>query len=119
MTGPLALEEPLLPADPELAAAAGASVLAELEALPELAPAVADLLTPPWPRQAPRPPCAAVVPSLQMTGPPALEELLPEVPEAAAAGASVLAELEELPELAPAEAALLTPPWPRQAPRPP
>jgi len=115
MTGPLALEEPLLPAEAELAAA-GASALVELDALPELAPAEADLLTPPWPRQAPRPPCAAVVPSLQTTGPLALEEFLPEDPAPVAAGAS---ELAELVELAPAEADLLTPPWPRQAPRPP
>lgn len=33
--------------------------------LPELAAAVADLSTPPWPLQAPRPACVAVLPSLQ------------------------------------------------------
>jgi hypothetical protein len=65
VTGPLLLEAPL--AEEELlaagaAAAAGASVLVD-------APAEADLLMPPCPLQAPRPPCGEVVPSLQVTGP--------------------------------------------------
>jgi hypothetical protein len=77
---------------------------------------------PPCPRQAPRPPLAEVVPSLQVTGP--LEELEEEEPE--------LLEVEEPEVEAPAELAagalleeplaaladLSTPPWPLQAPRP-
>jgi hypothetical protein len=105
------------------AAAAGAGAVAgaaagleeDVEELP------ASLFTPPCPRQAPRPPWAAVVPSLQVTG--ALEEdeedeELEDVPDEAAvlepeAGA---AEPEE--PLAAALAVLSTPPWPLQAPRP-
>src|SRR5579863_9565109 len=44
------------------AAGAGAGVAG-------VAPAGADLLIPPWPLQAPRPPCGELVPSLQVTGP--------------------------------------------------
>src|SRR5579862_1671902 len=47
-------------------AAAGAAGAAGVAGV---APAGADLLIPPWPLQAPRPPCGEVVPSLQATGP--------------------------------------------------
>jgi len=68
VTGPLLLPEDAgEPADDELAAgAAGAAVDAALPV--EAAPAEADLLMPPCPLQAPRPPCGEVVPSLQTTG---------------------------------------------------
>jgi FAD:protein FMN transferase len=113
--------------DPELevaevaagAAAAGAAALPEV---PELAPPDADLSMPPCPRQAPRPPLAELVPSLQVTGPldePDDEEEVDEEPEVAAgaaAGAAALPEAAVLPEVL---ADLSMPPWPRQAPRPP
>jgi len=79
---------------------------------------VAALLMPPWPLQAPRPPCADVVPSLQTTGPPLpAEEPLAAAGAAASSvgGAVVGAAAGAVPPL---EAALLTPPWPLQAPRP-
>jgi len=92
-----------VPAPPE------AEVLAPADAEVRAA-AEADLLMPPWPLQAPRPP-REVVPSLQITSPPRLEVPLPEdalvSAGAAAAGAAV-----------PADADLLTPPCPLQAPRP-
>src|SRR5262249_43835601 len=46
--------------------AAGAAV--DSPPLAEVAPAEADLLMPPCPLQAPRPPCGEVVPSLHTTG---------------------------------------------------
>lgn len=54
---PVAALEELVPLDP----------LLEVAALPPAA-AVAFLSIPPWPLQAPRPPCGEVVPSLQVTG---------------------------------------------------
>jgi hypothetical protein len=56
--------------DPEEAVLAGAAGAAAAgAALPaELVEAEADLLMPPCPLQAPRPPCGDVVPSLQTTG---------------------------------------------------
>jgi hypothetical protein len=112
------------------AAAAGAIVLdgAGVMAVPAAgaaagaeAPVPADLLMPPWPLQAPRPPWGEVVPSLQVTGP----ELDPDAGAlelavvlgalelaAAAAGAAAL------PPAALAVAVLSTPPCPLQAPRP-
>lgn len=64
VTEPLLLEE-LLDEEEVLAAGAAAASGAAL-AVP---PAAADLLMPPCPLQAPRPPCGDVVPSLQVTGP--------------------------------------------------
>lgn len=107
--------------DEDGAGAAGAGAAVE-EALlvPALLPAAADLLTPPWPRQAPRPPCAAVVPSLHVTGPLAEEEddedgaIVPDelLDEELDAGAELL-ELPEPPAAEPPAAAvadLSTPP---------
>jgi hypothetical protein len=77
------------------------------------------LLTPPWPLHAPRPLCAEVVPSLQVTPPLAAEEDDDE--DGAVVPDELLEELlagAELPELAAAVADLSTPPWPLQAPRP-
>jgi hypothetical protein len=74
--------------------------------------APADLFTPPWPLQAPRPPLDEV-PSLQVTVPPPL--LVPAGAAAdAAAGAAAGAAVVAAPE-----ADLLMPPCPLQAPRPP
>ena len=74
ITGPLLLPDEEEPADDELAAgAAGAAGAALDAALPvEVVPAEADLLMPPCPLQAPRPPCGEVVPSLQTTAPEVL-----------------------------------------------
>jgi hypothetical protein len=99
--------EPLEPLEAAVAGAAGAAGAAAA-AVP------ADLFTPPWPLQAPRPPFD-VVPSLQVTVVPELD-VVPEALDAAgalaAAGASAGAALPE-------EADLFTPPCPLQAPRPP
>jgi hypothetical protein len=104
---------PLLPAAVEaaVAGAAEAAVAAAAGAAADaLAAAVpADLFTPPWPLQAPRPPLE-VVPSLQVTVPPELLEVAAGALAAAGASAGVA-----LPD----EADLFTPPWPLQAPRPP
>lgn len=70
----------------------------------------ADLLMPPWPLQAPLPPCGEVEPSLQVTAPLLEMEL-----EVAAAGAIVADGAACWPATA---ADLFTPPWPLQAPRP-
>jgi hypothetical protein len=76
---------------------------------------------PPWPLQAPRPPCGEVVPSLQVTAPPlelppvaVLEELAAGAAAGAAAAGAAGAAAAEL-----AEADLSMPPCPLQAPRPP
>ena len=71
VTGPLEL---LLEADAAGAAGAAAAGAAGAAAGAAADAAVADLSMPPWPLQEPRPPCAEVVPSLQVTGP--LELLL-------------------------------------------
>jgi hypothetical protein len=101
------------------AAAAGAGAVAGVEAVEELP---ASLFTPPWPRQAPRPPWAAVVPSLQVTGvledeEPEEELELDELLEAAGVAPAAGAAAPEEPPAA-ALADLSTPPWPLQAPRP-
>jgi hypothetical protein len=73
MTGALPEVAEAPPLEPPAVLAAledGAGVLAAAAL-----PLEADLSTPPCPLQAPRPPCAAVVPSLQVTGP--LLEVLP------------------------------------------
>jgi hypothetical protein len=54
--------------DADAAGLAGAEAAAPADPAVAL-PADADLSTPPCPLHAPRPPCAAVVPSLQATGP--------------------------------------------------
>jgi hypothetical protein len=72
----------------------------------------ADLLMPPWPLQAPRPPLDEV-PSVQVTVPPLLLVLA-----GAAAGAGAGAGAGAAAVAAP-EADLLMPPCPLQAPRPP
>jgi hypothetical protein len=102
------------------AAAAAAGAAGAGAAAGAVAPVPADLLTPPWPLQAPRPLRAEVVPSLQVT------PLDPELEDAAALEAVV----EELGVLAGAAAVvppwpaafavavLSTPPCPLQAPRP-
>jgi hypothetical protein len=62
---------PELDGDPEAAGAAAAAEAAGAAAAAGAAvllPAEADLSIPPWPLQAPRPPCGDVVPSLQVTG---------------------------------------------------
>jgi hypothetical protein len=90
------------------AAAAGA-VLAGAVLAAVLVLAEADLLIPPWPLHAPRPPCGEVVPSLQVTGPLLAEEpllLAEEAEEAPAAGALDAAAGAA----APLEADLFTPP---------
>jgi hypothetical protein len=66
-------------------AAADAAGLAGAEAAAAGAAAPADLSTPPCPLHAPRPPCAAVVPSLHVTG----AALLPCAVETA--GATIIA----------------------------
>lgn len=86
---------------------------AAVEAVAGAAAAVAagaDLLMPPWPLQAPLPPCGEVEPSLQVTAPLLEMEL-----EVAAAGAIVADGAACWPATA---ADLFTPPWPLQAPRP-
>ena len=85
-----------------LAAGAAAAAVAAVEA---------DLFTPPWPEQAPRPECE-VLPSLQVTVPPLEAGADAGAGAVGAAGAALPEELE------PAEADLLTPPCPEQAPRP-
>jgi hypothetical protein len=77
---------PLLEVEPEelalvLLLEAGALEAADVEPLLELpfAAAVAALSMPPWPLHAPRPPWAAVLPSLQVTGVLAVLELLESV----------------------------------------
>jgi hypothetical protein len=110
VTGPLLAEDPLLPVEAALAAGAAADAAAGA-----LVPLEADLFTPPWPLQAPRPPCGEVVPSLQVTGPLLLEEPVDEeeLLPAVAAGAAAAAGAAVLPALlveSPAEADLLMPP---------
>jgi hypothetical protein len=106
------------PPDPDedaaaVAAGAGAAGAAALPALP----AEADLFTPPWPEQAPRPLCVEVVPSLQVTVPePDAADDAEVAAPAAGAGAASEPEAEAL---APADADLSIPPCPEQAPRPP
>jgi len=101
---------PLAAADePAVAGAAEAAVAAAAGALAAAVPA--DLFTPPWPLQAPRPPLE-VVPSLQVTVVPEPEVDPVAAGALAAAGASAGVAL-------PDEADLFTPPWPLQAPRPP
>jgi hypothetical protein len=115
VTGP-----PLLPAEDEAADEVLAAGAAAGVALP--APAEADLSTPPCPLQAPRPPCGELVPSLQVTGPllvPEDEEADADGLAAGAADGAALLVAAPLVALAPAEADLLMPPWPLQAPRPP
>src|SRR5579864_9564007 len=51
------------------AGAGAAGAAAGAAGVSGVAPAEADLLIPPWPLQAPRPPCGEVVPSLHVTGP--------------------------------------------------
>ena len=92
---------------PAVAAAAGAAA----GAAPPLE-ALAVFLIPPWPLQAPRPPWGEVVPSLQTTGPPLVED------EADAAAGAVAAAGAAAGAVPPLEAALFTPPCPLQAPRP-
>ncbi len=106
------------PEEDEAALAAGADA-AGGAALPAL-PAEADLFTPPWPEQAPRPLCVEVVPSLQVTvaEPDAAEDAELAAPAAGAAAAGAASE-PEADVLAPADADLSIPPWPEQAPRPP
>jgi hypothetical protein len=102
-----------LDVDFELAAAAGAAAAVVAAAAAgavvpaELVPPEADLLMPPWPLQAPRPPCGEVVPSLQVTGPPLAEDPLLAVDEVPAAGAAADAAAGAA---APLEADLFTPP---------
>jgi hypothetical protein len=74
VTGPLELLLEAAAAGAAGAAAAGAAAAAAGAAGAAADAAVADLLMPPWPLQAPRPPCGEVVPSLHVTGP--LELLL-------------------------------------------
>lgn len=108
---------PLPPEDDELDEALPAAGAAAAAGAAEPASAEADLFTPPWPLQAPRPLCEEVVPSLHVTAPlPLLADAEPDDDEPAA-GAAVDSAL--LPEVAPAEADLLMPPCPLQAPRPP
>ena len=78
---------------------------------PPLLAAPADLLTPPWPLQAPRPACDALVPSLQVT--PPLAEEADDEEDGAMVPDELLVELDagaELPELLAAVADLSTPP---------
>ena len=103
---------------PVIVPAAGAMVVAGAAAGAAGAAAgaaalLADLLMPPCPLQAPRPPCGEVVPSLQVTGP--LPEDEAEDEDVVAAGAAAAGAAEP----APVEADLFTPPCPLQAPRPP
>jgi hypothetical protein len=120
----------------EVVAGAGAGCGAGIAEPVDTAPPVAcaALLIPPWPLQAPRPPCAEVVPSLQATGPDVLVEADGAAPAAAVglvvaadglaggglelAGAVVAPAAAAPPEAA-FVAALSMPPWPLQAPRPP
>ncbi|HEX4387860.1 MAG TPA: hypothetical protein VH109_04485, partial [Steroidobacteraceae bacterium] len=101
----VAVPLPVLVAALVLAAGATAGAAAA-----PLAPEPADLLTPPCPLQAPRPPLDEL-PSLQVTLEPLLLELV-------LAGAAALEEPEAL-VLVVLVADLLTPPCPLQAPRPP
>ena len=82
-TGPLPLEgEELAAAGVAAPALAAEGALAELPLAAE-----ADLFTPPWPLQAPRPPWGEVVPSLQTTGPldvPCADETIGTASSAAA-----------------------------------
>jgi hypothetical protein len=101
-----------------LAAAAGAAAAGAAGVIVVLPPPVADLLTPPCPLHAPRPPLDEV-PSLQVT---VVALLVLVLVLAAAAGAAVVAAGAGalLPEVVlVAGADLLTPPCPLQAPRPP
>jgi hypothetical protein len=78
--------------------------------------AAADLLTPPWPLHAPRPPLE-LEPSLHVTLAVPLEELLAAGAGPAAGGAAAV--VLPLVVLGAVLADLLTPPWPLHAPRPP
>jgi hypothetical protein len=109
---------PLLPDEIEPAAAGAATAAAGAAAVAAgaaLAPAAeAEVLMPPWPLQAPRPPCGEVVPSLQVTGP-----LLVDDEALLAAGAAAAGAAAGWLELVLPAADLLMPPWPLHAPRPP
>jgi len=116
-TGPPPPEDaPLVAGAAAVGAAAAVAAGAAAGAEP---PAEAALFTPPWPLQAPRPPCGEVVPSLHTTGPPPLEdeELAADGAAAGAAAGAAGGAAAAPAELA--EADLLMPPWPLQAPRPP
>jgi hypothetical protein len=102
-------------ADPPLALLAAAVEAAAGAAAGGAAALPADLLTPPWPLQAPRPPLE-VVPSLQVT---VAEPLLVELAAAGAAGAGAAELVLLVPLLLLVPADLLMPPCPLQAPRPP
>jgi len=92
-----------------VAAGAAAAGAAALPAPPELA-AAADLFTPPWPEQAPRPPCGEVLPSLQVTGPVLEPDEADEADAAAPAAGAGAASEPEADVLAPAAADLSMPP---------
>jgi hypothetical protein len=81
--------------------------------------AAADLFTPPWPLQAPRPPLEEL-PSLQVTMLGALPVMaVPAAGAAAGAVAGAAAGAGVLLLVVVAGTDLFTPPWPLQAPRPP